>query len=676
MNASAFRLITASCVLVLQVVAQDEGSDWRVRAREMLGEDGVRQLERDRFLITSGEFVPASSVGLRPQRLRQCSDAYVRTDGFPVFVTTDALLNAFHVLLEDSVLELERRSAVAMRERLERSWERLSDVVAQRVKLTDRALVAAAEHRIRMVLAVALRLLDVPVFEEGDERRALVEEEVRRIEAASGQYKPAWLGPGDPEFLVIDYARFRPLGSFDRTEARRKHYRVRKWLQSIPFRVSRPEELLAYWLVKYRWGWNEDVLGAYDLLLGERVSSPERRRFLQLRLLDDEVFRTCRAELLAHLAPPRISDLVAVQPLGPSFRLIPPSALHEEVLFETMGRVLEMGPPRSSGVLLAAALGSPVARGELTDPVRRALEAVLPDSLQLDRPRSVHELYLACLSRLLLPPEPDAPAFMRGTPWQRKATQTIAASWAQARHTWVLKVGWRKKALGASRSDEFLGFVEPVPRFYEEFGTLVGEYQRVFEWASLFQDEDPTIDEVVEEQEGELEVPRMGEAPLDEKAPAFDEGGIGIRGQSLQRRWELLDALSERLEYMTYKQLRGVPWSAREVSFFTGLSETLAILMDMEGQRLYPPDDAPRAVPVWEDPFEGPEILHAAIGRPQWIYVLYPWKGDDVLCRGAVMPYHEFVSSEPWTDVRWKEELDRPDGLARTPTWLAPISLK
>jgi len=64
--------------------------------------------------------------------------------------------------------------------------------------------------------------------------------------------------------------------------------------------------------------------------------------------------------------------------------------------------------------------------------------------------------------------------------------------------------------------------------------------------------------------------------------------------------------------------------------------------------------------------------LHVGIGRPVALYVLYPWNGGTVLCRGAVLPYHEFVSQTRLTDGEWRALLDS-DKRPTAPEWLGFI---
>ncbi len=54
------------------------------------------------------------------------------------------------------------------------------------------------------------------------------------------------------------------------------------------------------------------------------------------------------------------------------------------------------------------------------------------------------------------------------------------------------------------------------------------------------------------------------------------------------------------------------------------------------------------------------------------LYVLYPWKGKQVLSKGVIMPYFEFTSESSLTDVEWKKLLDSPQK-PDVPEWIKPV---
>ena len=84
-------------VLVTAVCAGQDGNDtdWQSQALDVgISEADVQQLATDRILITN-------------QSYKQIYEAYPNTWG-PSFITSDSLLNAYHVLYEESILRLEQ----------------------------------------------------------------------------------------------------------------------------------------------------------------------------------------------------------------------------------------------------------------------------------------------------------------------------------------------------------------------------------------------------------------------------------------------------------------------------------------------------------------------------------------------------------------------------------------
>jgi hypothetical protein len=127
------------------------------------------------------------------------------------------------------------------------------------------------------------------------------------------------------------------------------------------------------------------------------------------------------------------------------------------------------------------------------------------------------------------------------------------------------------------------------------------------------------------------------------------------------------------LEALAHKQLRGVPFSKEEQHFLIRYGEDLAGIMLYGGNSfLTPRDDAPRIVDVYYNPND-PSALEVGIARARALYVVYPAKGGEILCRGSVMPYYEFTHRQRLPDAEWKNLLDskdRPD----LPSWIKPLA--
>ena len=140
----------------------------------------------------------------------------------------------------------------------------------------------------------------------------------------------------------------------------------------------------------------------------------------------------------------------------------------------------------------------------------------------------------------------------------------------------------------------------------------------------------------------------------------------------VQPLWRRLHDVCLKLEALAHKQLRGAKFTDADNAFILRYGERIAGIMLYGGNSyLTPNDDAPRVIDVYYNPLVK-RALEVGIGRARALYVLYPVKGGEVLCRGAVMPYYEFQSAKRLTDIEWRRLLDseqRPG----IPAWVKPV---
>lgn len=159
-----------------------------------------------------------------------------------------------------------------------------------------------------------------------------------------------------------------------------------------------------------------------------------------------------------------------------------------------------------------------------------------------------------------------------------------------------------------------------------------------------------------------------GELPTDRAAR-----GALLHGEtsSDRARWQHLVTLCEHLADIANKQLDNQPLTNKDESFITNYGPELSRLLKYEEFAAWNPiDDAMRCVRVLTQG-NGTHV-HVAVARPQAVYVLYPDRGQQVLCRGAVFPYFEFTDSGIVDDRIWKKRIDSPSIPAR-PQWLEPL---
>ncbi|MCS7466936.1 DUF3160 domain-containing protein [Stieleria sp. ICT_E10.1] len=186
---------------------------------------------------------PSRKVAVTSEAFRHFYQAYANQD-HPVFITSDSILNAFHRILEDSILKLEFRQV----EQLERLLPMLDERLAVTRRSADSEVARSARRRAQTVIGVARQLID-PSYEPNSEIRRIVQEETARVESGTGQSMSDWLGEPRPSFLGIDYSRFTPEGLHTRSDKLRRHYRSVRWLQTIPFDVGDDEHLLSLSLI-------------------------------------------------------------------------------------------------------------------------------------------------------------------------------------------------------------------------------------------------------------------------------------------------------------------------------------------------------------------------------------------------------------------------------------------
>lgn len=453
---------------------------WDVTARKHgLSEADIFALEKNRILVTNETY-------------KQIFKVYQSGDT-PLFITSDSLLNAYHVLYEESIFRLESSLAT-----------RLSEILKWIMKNLDASdddlkgkpeLVAAAKKRAKLVTGVAVRLLDDSFRFDDDKLDKILDEETKRIVKAEGTGMPEWLGKPEGSFMAIDYSRYKPRGFYTRSEKLKRYFRAVSWLQSIPFRVAKDEELLAILILG-----NSTNTGDYfkkqkdirtffccyyhfigvgddwDIISAGNEASYSMRMDLNSNDLKDE-----RDNLIEEVKncgdSTHISDQIRLPPddpkavAEPQFRFLTAYRTPSAVLFQQTTALRRFNRPFPNGLEVAAALGSAQAGEFLNSPQKAELLKTI-DSCRpfFQGEDSLYLIYLNVLEALLDKPEPDAPDFMKTEAWEIKSINTVLAGWAQLRHTWALQAKQNVYYLGMNEVPE--GFVEPEPEFFSRMTYL------------------------------------------------------------------------------------------------------------------------------------------------------------------------------------------------------------
>jgi hypothetical protein len=327
----------------------------------------------------------------------------------------------------------------------------------------------------------------------------------------------------------------------------------------------------------------------------------------------------------------------------------------------------------------------------------------------------LHSASLRVLQRLLEPLPPDAPAFMKNRAWQAKTCQTVLSGWAQTRHVWALQAK-AQYSVGAG-VEGWPAFIEPMPDFFSGLAGLCHKAKGSFARARWDYDPSRLVARRLRRMADEYENPPMkngeayeqrltilefllesgvpnsdedlGEAKeiarfaqiMRQSADQIEKGEAEIRDPIARKLKERLstkraapfDDLEEtclRLASLAHKQMRGLSPRAEEHEWLQYFGVVLAEFTDCHFSA--PRDNVPIAARVFTNP-SLEKALTVGIGRPTFLYVLYPWKGKDILCRGAVLPYLERHDWKTFTDAEWQTTLHHPESPAIQPDWLKPL---
>jgi hypothetical protein len=349
---------------------------------------------------------------------------------------------------------------------------------------------------------------------------------------------------------------------------------------------------------------------------------------------------------------------------------------------------------------------------------------------------TLYSKYRKVVASLFEKADPDAPAFIASDAWAAKSNLTALASWVQMRHTFTLQT--KISVAVPSGFTRPPGFIEPNPAFLRAYVSLIQATRTNLDEFKLFEPSAASVantlleraalyDEyvVLSKRLGKRKfhqtvvyqkVTTLNDSDIFKSIPASEEahamwrdvfsaaypdqaklvdvlpkysqflreiaekclqGKIPVvdksEDRSLKARWTCLENLASRMETLLQKQLRKQDWDKEEAAFIEDYGSQMAYLMGYFGNAHSPQDDAPRWVEIANYPDRG-SLFAVATGRPRAFYVLYPWKGIEVLSVGAVFPYFEYESKNRLTDDEWTQRLGTAEAVP-IPNWARPLYL-
>lgn len=640
----------------------------------------------------------------------------------PVFITSDSILNTYHVAFANSFKSLEEIQADQLPTKLWGIQDRLQTVELE----GDPELVDKARRLASIIIGVAAELVAPGQHpSQSSDLRIVVDYEVKIVQEAKGQRLPQWLGEPQAELVAIDYGRFRPQGFYSSGSFQlRRFYQAVQWLQAIPLHSEKQEHLTAAWLLAIAAGEEWDELATrYRTIFGES----DQIDLVSLRRIAGDLPHNLESlpELLARMeefvakVPTQSHDQIGYEPeSAPSVRVLSSVRAIENELFDDLieSPTTDLRTA-SAGLRVCASLRSSFAQDALSADASAQIKTVL-ETPHWPTGDSLHVHYLRCLKSLLDEPDAKAPHFMWQSDWHRKSCQTVSASWAQARNVGALGFVADSTYLNGGKLEPW-GFVEPDPEFFERFAEHIEAtaerlddgipnlplavarladairfhctkdteritendktqwyvlYQRFVAFGHTFQSQAgprpsfENLDEYTACCAAKLHHRLTAQTTLDTDDLAYVEA----IGKGSGANWSKMADISRKLALIARTVMEGNELTENDSQFIRDYGNSIAGFFEYNRAAAETPrDDAFRSAVILSDP-KGWH-LHAAVARPRALYVLYPYQGKEILCRGAVMPYYEFIQRERLSDQSWHRLYDSNRRPAQ-PKWLAPLS--
>jgi hypothetical protein len=414
----------------------------------------------------------------------------------PLFVTSDAILHAFHKTYDRLLLELETLYLSPLLAEILRDGA--AGVAQIRGSLGGDAVVSQAADDVEFLFTVAQELLKGST----DHNVPKVREVLRAVEAG----KPlSVLFLGKPR--DIDFSQFRPRGHYTKTVELQRYFRAMMWLgrEDLSFRIGeRFRETVAAFLMAaaLKQGWAYAKWEEFDRQISFLVGAPDGanpRDLLALlgklgyRNFGEFVLRAHPADILARIGEEKIGEqkilsaIVIKDPLAPPYRLPKSAQLMGQRFVIDSYLLHQLSYDRATGLLprmmpqpldLPASMGQPRAIDLLRPDLDRyghqeSLAACIeyakgtPESFWKE---NVYHGWLDALREVGAPSAKGAPAVFQTRAWTDLKLQTQLASWAQLRHDTIL---YAKQSYSMGATCEYCDvYVEPNPRFFSKMAAL------------------------------------------------------------------------------------------------------------------------------------------------------------------------------------------------------------
>jgi hypothetical protein len=581
--------------------------------------------------------------------------------GIPSFISSDAVLHAYHVLYDMALREIEVYSFWDLLGNLTAA---LLDISFSQYQATPAGRWKDAALRNLMFFSVAMKLIDEdwtipPTFpSEVDPEVANV---LLLIEEHSAM-TAAWFMN-----YLEDFTQFVPRGHYTRSETLQRYFQAMMWYGRVSFRLQpdappSPNEsgknntaqailiCLALTEVVPGLSGNPEGLDVWDALYeptaffvgaaddlvpteyltiikgiyGTEVQIDDLNNEALLEQFIQEALLLREPLILSH----PISDSEELnQTMGFRFmgqRYIPDSYILGQLVYDNVGTLLN---PRlmPMGLDVMAAFGSSRAWDLLEDQKDYAnyvsqmemLWNMIGNLTESEWSQNLYYLWLYSLLPLLSDPGEGYPFFMQSDAWVDKQLSTALASWTELRHDTIL---YAKQSYGSLTSlpPQVKGYVEPVPSLYARLASLC----------------------------------QMMMTGLDSRS---------LLSSRIQEKLQHLKDILLDFQTISLKELEGTSLTDDEYRLIQNSGNRLDAIVTFPSDNLTTSDaddDMAVIADVHTDPNSG-QVLEEGVGHPMVILAAVRIEGQVILTRGAVFSYYEFTwpMNDRLTDEAWQDTI-------------------
>ncbi|MFB6319870.1 DUF3160 domain-containing protein [Saccharicrinis sp. FJH54] len=582
--------------------------------------------------------------------------------GIPSFITTDAVLQLYHLYFDMSLRTIETKY---LTRRLEKLINLLITELGQLKIQTNNAEILDAIDYDLAYLGVCKYFISEGETEIQGRYKDLVMKEIENCK----NHVP-WKGS---EFFGrnMDYSLYIPRGHYTRSKALENYFMAMMWLGNAGFSLKYKRELLGSMLItsalyntSYEHGkliqlWNEIYEPTvFYVGLSDDTGPVEMKLIMDNQFTENtDINSFANSEklnqLFIDLPSEKISGHGTEAKHGKQFRLMGQRFIPDSYIFHRLTNARKRKMP--NGLDIMAGFGNTTAKALMLNDFKASWEdfPVYPDTLaqiiketnnysKNDWTQNLYYYWLYNLKALYdIKSKDNLPFFMTTEGWKIKTLNTAMASWAELRHNTILYAKQSSAAECGSGGEELTiwipeppkGYVEPNTEFYNRMLSLIK-----FTTAGL--KERDMLDYRLEYTGSELMELLIFLSTISEKENNKDKISLEEYEQ-IQKFGSLLDNLTLRI-----------------------LSEGAYEWWEVDG-----PD---KNMPVIADVHTAADkALEVGVGRAQAIYVIVDIEGKLKLTRGAIFSYYEFEwpATDRLTDEKWQkliENREEPD----QPSWI------